>query len=268
MPLKKDKDGNRSVEMQLILNATPEQVWDAIATGPGNAAWFTKMEIEPRVGGALLFDFGASGTSKGEVTVYDRPNRFVYVERDWAPGVPPCATEITIVGRAGGKCVMRMVHSLFTTSDEWDDQLESFESGWPGFFEVLRVYLAHFVGQPAATFITRVEPEREQRAMWAQLQVACGVDGANVGDRIESRSTPVRFSGVVEQIAQNALQRSMVIRLDAPEAGTILLGTYDLGSKCAVGLGRYCYGVGAEATAAAEAPVWQSWFEREFVAGD
>ena len=27
--------------------------------------------------------------------------------------------------------------------DEWDDQLESFESGWPGFFEVLRIYLRH-----------------------------------------------------------------------------------------------------------------------------
>ncbi|ESZ18472.1 hypothetical protein X737_18045 [Mesorhizobium sp. L48C026A00] len=35
MPIKKDETGKRWVEMEFI---TPEQVWRAIATGPGNTA--------------------------------------------------------------------------------------------------------------------------------------------------------------------------------------------------------------------------------------
>jgi len=43
-----------------------------------------------------------------------------------------------------------MVHSLFASTDDWDDQMEGFEDGWPSFFEVLRLYLSHFAGMEAA----------------------------------------------------------------------------------------------------------------------
>ena len=35
-----------------------------MATGAGNAAWFTKAEIEERVGGVLRFDFGPMGVHR------------------------------------------------------------------------------------------------------------------------------------------------------------------------------------------------------------
>jgi hypothetical protein len=58
--------------------------------------------------------------------------------------------------------VVRVVHSLFTSSDQWDDQLEGFESGWPGFFRILRLYLAHFRGLPCTSFrIMGSVPETE-----------------------------------------------------------------------------------------------------------
>lgn len=46
MPVKKDGTGKRWVEMELLVPGTPEQVWQAMATGPGNAAWFVKGEID------------------------------------------------------------------------------------------------------------------------------------------------------------------------------------------------------------------------------
>src|SRR5688572_18555463 len=151
MPLKKDKAGRRYVEMEVLVPGTPEQVWQAIATGKGNTSWFTNTKIDERVGGKLQFDFGPNGSSTGEVTHWEPPFRFGYVEREWNKDAPPVATEITITGRAGNECLLRMVHSLFTSTDDWDDQLEGFEKGWPGFFEVLRVYLAHFAGNNAAS---------------------------------------------------------------------------------------------------------------------
>ena len=33
------------------------------------------------------------------------------------------------------------VYSLFASTDDWDNQLEGTESGWPGFFRILRIYL-------------------------------------------------------------------------------------------------------------------------------
>src|SRR5262245_44693072 len=106
MPIKKDGQGKRYVEMELVVQGTPEQVWQAIATGGGYAAWFMPAEIDERAGGAIKFDFGQGVTSTGEVTAWEPPHRFGYVEREWSEGAPPCATEITVIGRAGDRCVL------------------------------------------------------------------------------------------------------------------------------------------------------------------
>ena len=36
MPVKKDASGRRSVEAEVEVPGTPEEVWQAIATGPGH----------------------------------------------------------------------------------------------------------------------------------------------------------------------------------------------------------------------------------------
>ena len=50
MPIKKDGSGKRWVEMEFLAPGTPEEVWQAMATGPGNAAWFTRATVDERVG--------------------------------------------------------------------------------------------------------------------------------------------------------------------------------------------------------------------------
>jgi uncharacterized protein YndB with AHSA1/START domain len=56
------------IRREVELPATPEQVWEAIATGPGNAAWLFPAEVEPGEGGTGI---GGSG-----VTVWDPPRHF------------------------------------------------------------------------------------------------------------------------------------------------------------------------------------------------
>ncbi len=50
------------------VDASPEEVWDAIATGPGVDAWFMGVnEIEPREGGATRMAFrGSTGGGDGD----------------------------------------------------------------------------------------------------------------------------------------------------------------------------------------------------------
>jgi uncharacterized protein YndB with AHSA1/START domain len=267
MPIKTDGAGKRWVEMEVLVPGTPEQVWQAMATGDGNGAWFTRTTIEERAGGALRFDFGKDMTTSGEVTIWEPPRRFGYVEREWAEGAPPVATEITITGRSGNQCVVRMVHSLFTSSDDWDDQMESFETGWPGFFEILRIYLRHFAGQKAASVRVMGRTGGDQRTVWSRLLDDLGLAGVNVGERRTTPARPEVLSGVVERIAQDDLQRYAILRLDAPSAGVALVGTYGRGAQVNVNVIIYLYGDDATKRAEASEHLWQAWVDETYPSG-
>lgn len=265
MPIKKDGSGKRWVEMEFLTPGTPEQVWEAMA-GAGNAAWFTRAEIEGQVGGSFHLDFGQGATSSGKVTAWEPPHHFGYVEFGWAEGAPPVATEISITARSGDTCVVRMVHSLFTSSDDWDDQVESFETGWPGFFAVLKVYLRHFAGLKAASFMAMESAEADSLATWKWLLGALGLAGADVGER-RVVSGPEAMSGVVERVHQDDRQRYILLRLDDRDAGVALIGTYDKGSGTNMSLCRYFYGDDAEKRAAATEPRWRDWLKRASTQG-
>ena len=277
MPIRKDGTGRRWVEMELLVPGTPEQVWEAMATGPGNAAWFVRGEIEPREGGAFSLHFGEGVATSGEVTAWEPPHRFGYVERDWEPGAPPVATEITIAARAGGTCVVRMVHSLFASADDWDDQLEGFEQGWPGFFAVLHVYLAHFAGADAASFMAMTPAGADALSAWRRLGDALGLAGANAGERRSASSGPEPWSGIVERVHQDARTRWVLLRLDAPSPGIALVGTLGAaespgeverqlgkGAHSTVSLNRYYYGADAAARSAEGEARWRRWLAESF----
>jgi uncharacterized protein YndB with AHSA1/START domain len=266
MPIKHDDSGKRWVAMEFITPGTPEQVWQAMATGPGNTAWFAKTTIDERVGGAIRFDFGPDGKSVGEVISWEPPRTFGYVERDWMPGAPPVATEITITSRSGDQCIVRMVHSLFTSSDEWDDQLEGFEGGWPGFFDVLRLYLTHFAGQPAATFRVAETLHADQNEVWSLLTGALNLAGADVGQRRQAPSEAPRLSGVIEGVHQDRKTRSIMIRANQPTDGIAALGTYEAGAEARVSISLYLYGTNASEIAESAEKEWATWL-RELVEG-
>jgi hypothetical protein len=174
---------------------------------------------------------------------------------------PPCLTEITITSRTGGQCVVRMVHSLLTSKDDWDDQLESFEGGWPGFFEVLRIYLANFAGQKGASFQAMVRDlGDEDLPVWMRLIEALGLTGANVGERRAITSGPEKLSGVVERVHQDRKTRWITLKLDAPGPGVAILGTYCSNSVHA-SMSLFSYGDDAETRARESEPKWRAWLE-------
>jgi uncharacterized protein YndB with AHSA1/START domain len=139
---------NRRLELEVEVPGTPEQVWEAIATGPGITAWFARAEVEEREGGAVAFDLGGGVESSGVVTAWEPPHRFVYEEplEDEAR----LASEWLVEARSGGTCVVRLVSSLFGTDAAWDDELGGMEDGWRSYTHNLRLYLTHFAGRPCA----------------------------------------------------------------------------------------------------------------------
>lgn len=277
MPIRKDDTGRRWVEMELLVPGTPEEVWNAMATGPGNTGWFLKTEIEPREGGAVRFHFGEGAVSTGEVTAWTPPHRFAYEEREWSEGAPPVATEITITARSGGQSVVRMVHSLFSSSDQWDDQMEGFEKGWPGFFAVLRLYLAHFRGARAASFMAMSPASQDSLPAWTRLCDALGLSGASVGERRASTAAHDPWTCVIEHVHQDAQQRWVLARILDPSPGIVLTGIHESpatlsDTELAVGkqpganvsVCRYFYGDDADAQASVSESQWRAWLKETF----
>src|SRR5262245_59312593 len=140
MPVKKDPTGRRSVEAEVEVPGSPEEVWKAIATGPGISSWFVPSTVEERVGGAATASFGPGMDSVGTIKTWDPPHRYA-IETVEGPGA--IATEWIVEARSGGTCVVRVVHSWFASTDEWDNQFEGHTYGWQAFFRNLRLYLTH-----------------------------------------------------------------------------------------------------------------------------
>ena len=141
MPVKKDPSGRRSVEAEVEVPGTPEEVWQAIATGPGISSWFVPSTVEERVGGTATANFGPGMESVATIKTWDPPRRFV-AETVEEPGT--VATEWIVEARSGGTCIVRVVHRWFASTDDWDNQFEGHTHGWRAFFRILRLYLTHF----------------------------------------------------------------------------------------------------------------------------
>ena len=255
MSVKTDSSGNRFVELEFEVPGTPEQVWRAIATGPGISSWFVPTEVEEREGGALLFHLGPGMDSPGIVTGWEPPRRFTYEERDWSPNAPPLATELLVEARSGGTCVVRMVHSLFTSSEEWDDQMEGFEAGWPPFLDILRLVLTHYTDQPCASFRLMGPVAGSEPEAWEALKSALG----------EPRQTPP-FAGTIERTGREKSPHEILFRLDEPAPGIALMGVYSWGGQVHASLSFYLFGDQAYAAAARDEPLGQAWMNETFAA--
>jgi uncharacterized protein YndB with AHSA1/START domain len=263
MSVKKEASGRRSVEVEVEVPGTPEEVWQAIATGPGISSWFVPAEFEEVDGKpvAVTMNFGPGMESRSAVTAWDPPRMFAAQGEGWG-GSPPMATEWSVEARAGGVCVVRVVHSLFASTDDWDDQLEATESGWPGFFRTLRIYLTHFRGQRSALmqFVTPVAASEAEA--WDALTAALGVKGLAVGQRWTGPEGVPALGGVVEYLSQSPYDA--LVRLDEPRPGVAALGACNCGGPSMVAVNIYQYGDRAPEAVAREKPLWQAWIGERF----
>ncbi len=264
MSVKKEASGRRSIQVEVEVPGTPEEVWRAIATGPGISSWFVPAAFEERDGTpvSLTLNFGPGMESRSPVTVWDPPRRFVAESDGWMPGSPSIADEWTVEARSGGTCVVRIVHSLFASTDEWDSQLEGTESGWPAFFRILRIYLSHFAGQPSAPMQWIAPAAGTPAEAWQTLTAALQLHGVPAGQRWAAPTGVPALSGVVEHVTERP--KHALLRLDQPGPGVAALGAVNFGGSAMVTLNFYLYGDQAEAIVARETPQWDAWVQSHF----
>jgi hypothetical protein len=147
------------IRRQIVLDAQPDVVWDAVATGPGLTAWFMPMELDP-----------------------DSP-----MVTSWEPGrrlgvrIPPAddgsfqVFDYRLESDGPGRTGLRFAHSGFT-GDGWGDDFEAQTgAGWDMYLHTLSQYLAHFVGHPALYLEAEAPPASTEPGAWPRLVAALGL---------------------------------------------------------------------------------------------
>ncbi len=256
MSVKTDASGRRWIEVETEVPGTPEEVWQAIATGPGISSWFVATDI--RDDGTLVSHFGPGMDAVGRVTLWDPPRRFSAEGDGFSPNAPPLATEWSVEARGGASCIVRVVHSLFAAADDWDDELESMESGWPGFFRVLRLYLAHFRGQPCSTFRAMAFTSLDEAQAWKVLTTSLGLANARAGQSGRTGGDTPSLAGHVEH-TDDGRNPHLLLRAESPSPGAIWFGAVRMGDQTCLVMSAYFYGADAATTVAREEPRWQGW---------
>jgi len=166
---------NFETRLDTTVHATPEQVWNTIATGPGISTWFIgRTDID---GDTVRTTFGHDWTLTGTITTRDKPHHFAY-RSDTAPDGRFVAYEYLIEGRDHSATTLRTVTSGFLPGDDWTAEYEAMQYGTELFFATLQECLRHFPGRTATPITAFGPPITDWPAAWHTLYDALGLDPA------------------------------------------------------------------------------------------
>jgi uncharacterized protein YndB with AHSA1/START domain len=239
-------DSSRAIDLSVEVPGTPEQVWEAIATGPGITSWFVPHTVEGRPGGEVTMDFGPGyGVATARVTAWEPPRRLVLEgEEEHA-----LAHEWLVEARSGSTCVVRLVVTGFGTGDDWDAQYDGLDTGWRLFLENLRLHRQRFPGQAARSVIpTQMLPGGRDDA-FARVCAALGIPAdleAGAAFRTAGSGAP-SLSGTVDDVVRLPRATAYLLVLDDPAPGHGFLAAEGAPAADAVALSFYLYLYGERA---------------------
>jgi uncharacterized protein YndB with AHSA1/START domain len=257
-----DTPGTRPIDLDVEVPGTPEEVWEAVASGPGITAWFVPAKVDGRVGGTVELDFGPGyGTEAARITAWEPPRRFV--AETAGEGRPTMAAEWLVEARDGGTCVVRLIQHGFGSGAEWDAEYDATTEGWRLFLFNLRLYLTHFPGQRCASVLVNGKAAGPADRAFGELAGALGLPtGAREGERVAATAADAPpLAGVVERAEPNML--TLLLEKPAPGVAFVVAEPAADGSAHA-SIYAYLFGEGAAEVAAREEAAVRDWMGRRF----
>jgi uncharacterized protein YndB with AHSA1/START domain len=248
-------ESERSIELEVEVLGTPEQVWRAIATGPGISSWYVPHVIEEREGGAAVASFGDTPEMQipGRVAAWDPPRRIVFDGGEAAGGF---AFEWLVEARDGGTCIVRLVNSGFGEGEEWDDQYDGMVEGWQLFLFNLQLHCRHFLGEEAVSMLPSGSTSLPRAEAWTKLCQALGLpERPELDDRIVADAGDgLGLAGNVVKTSSSAI----ALLLDTSAPGTAFI-TVEGDEGGSISVWSYLYGPDAASVVERDKPRWQEW---------
>jgi uncharacterized protein YndB with AHSA1/START domain len=206
-----DRKPERTLELQVDIDAPLEAAWKAITEGPGLANWFAPIgEVSaPGAGATVKTGWSEEATMTGLVEAWEPMEHVRWLDQSGWMGPDTALAVDYFLSTENGKTRVRLVQSAFGASDGWDDLFEGTQIGWTYFLYNLRVYLERHAGRVRRMISERLPAPAARAVFWRHLLGAAGglvVGGAatlEAGDRIELRlGDPGTVRAVVEIIVE------------------------------------------------------------------
>ncbi|MCC5786154.1 MAG: SRPBCC domain-containing protein [Phycisphaerales bacterium] len=284
MSVRKDKNGQRSVQAEIEVPGSPEEVWRAIATGAGVSSWFVPTKIEEREGGAAVSSFGPGMDAPSKITAWNPPDSYTTEAGEEGQGPGKVATEWIVEARSGGTCLVRVVHRWFADTDDWDGEFEGHAYGWAtSFFRMLNIYLTNFAGQKSVAFDLAAFNKASGPETWKAIKSAVHIDDnlkvkATAGapslsgtqerlevtdpDLLRIRESSPMIAAALDGMGDESPE--LLLKLDRPAPGFAHIFIMPMGEITMVSMRFYLFGDDAAAAAEQAKSEWNEWLAEKF----
>ena len=213
----------RTIELEVIIHATPATVWKALSSGEGLKQWFPPIaEGGGSAGADVLLSWGNGMEWLTKTTAWEENRHLQWSDPPYPDKSEPSETiqmaiDWYIETATGGRCVVRLVHSGFGTGANWDDQYSGNSEGWKYFLFNLRQYLEHHDGEQREALFERRHATVSRSEIWPRLlgddglrATHTGTTGVRGGDRLalttdDGRSIPLLVGRVEPTILWGTL---------------------------------------------------------------
>src|ERR1700723_186453 len=164
------------VRDEFSVDATPDQVWEAIASGPAVDSWLMGHTEIDSASKTNTFDmFGE--VARSSITVWEPGHRFE-TQEDKKPDGTFMAMEWLIESRDGGGAVVRFVHSGLL-GENWEAEYNGLSVGDHAYMTKLAVYLKHFAARTAKNSLFLPGPITKDSCGAMTRGVAASADAAD-----------------------------------------------------------------------------------------
>jgi uncharacterized protein YndB with AHSA1/START domain len=249
------KQNTRDIVLCVELDASPEDVFRAVTSGTELAKWLAPearvTAPEGEKTGSIWISWGEGMSVEHEIEIFDAPKRMRHPSGKNGETKAPLYADWSIEAREGGKTTLRLVHSGFSASADWDSEFEAHARGWQLMLQNLRQYFARHAHEPAVHLPFMANPESPHGSIWTTLLGTLGLGALpQVGD-------PFRFTtpkgdvvtGVVDLVTETRVLALVVREYDDALLRFTLEGKSDAPSTFVYG---YVIAYGAERERASE----------------
>jgi uncharacterized protein YndB with AHSA1/START domain len=154
----RSEDERVAVRFERMLEATPEEVWEALTDPELLGRWLATAAVDLRVGGEIALRFGEDGSMEGgRILVLDPPRSLEYV---WTfTGEPDSVVRFELTPAGPGRTLLVLDHRLLSPGTA-----PGYGAGWHAHLDALEATLT---GSETGDWFARYEalrPEYEEQA--------------------------------------------------------------------------------------------------------